>query len=73
MTRFFLLLFAAVGAILILFVSAIFCVARADVFITVEKSVQRMYVETPTDYYEWDVRQVEMVTIHPLAIFSHIF
>lgn len=29
--------------------------ACADVFITVDKSEQRMYVETPTDYYEWDV------------------
>ena len=29
--------------------------ASADVFITVDKSEQRMYVETPTDYYEWDV------------------
>ena len=55
MTRFFLLLFASIGAILILIGSAIFTIARADVFITVEKSVQRMYVETPTDYYEWDV------------------
>jgi lipoprotein-anchoring transpeptidase ErfK/SrfK len=30
-------------------------VANAEVFITVDKSDQRMYVETPTDYYEWDV------------------
>jgi lipoprotein-anchoring transpeptidase ErfK/SrfK len=30
-------------------------VANAEVFITVDKSEQRMYVETPTDYYEWDV------------------
>lgn len=29
--------------------------ASAEVFITVDKSEQRMYVETPTDYYEWDV------------------
>ena len=30
-------------------------VASAEVFITIDKSEQRMYVETPTDYYEWDV------------------
>lgn len=29
--------------------------ASAEVFITVDKSEQRMYVETPTEYYEWDV------------------
>lgn len=29
--------------------------ARADVFITIDKSEQRMYVETPTDYFEWNV------------------
>lgn len=29
--------------------------ARADVFITVDKSEQRMYVETTTEYFEWDV------------------
>lgn len=29
--------------------------ALADVFITIDKSEQTMYVETPTDYYEWDV------------------
>lgn len=29
--------------------------ASAEVFITVDKSDQRMYVETPTDYFEWDV------------------
>lgn len=30
-------------------------VASAEVFITIDKSEQRMYVETPTDYYEWNV------------------
>lgn len=29
--------------------------ASAEVFITIDKSEQRMYVETPTEYYEWDV------------------
>jgi lipoprotein-anchoring transpeptidase ErfK/SrfK len=29
--------------------------ARADVFITIDKSEQRMYVEAPNEYYEWDV------------------
>lgn len=30
-------------------------VASAEVYITIDKSEQRMYVETPADYYEWDV------------------
>ena len=29
--------------------------ARADVFITIQKSTQTMYVETPTDTYEWPI------------------
>ena len=29
--------------------------AKAEVFITVDKSEQRMYVETPTDRFVWDV------------------
>lgn len=43
---------------LFVMISALFAMttaASADVFITVDKSEQRMYVETPTDYYEWDV------------------
>lgn len=29
--------------------------AKAEVFITVDKSEQKMYVETPTDRFVWDV------------------
>jgi lipoprotein-anchoring transpeptidase ErfK/SrfK len=29
--------------------------ARAEVFITIQKSTQTMYVETPTDTYEWPI------------------
>ena len=39
-------------------ISALFAMttaASADVFITVDKSTQRMYVETPTDSFEWNV------------------
>lgn len=42
----------------LIMVAALFAMttaASADVFITVDKSEQRMYVETPNDYYEWDV------------------
>lgn len=55
MTRFFLLLFAFIGAIIILIASAIYSIANADVVITIVKSEQRMYVETPSDYFEWPV------------------
>jgi lipoprotein-anchoring transpeptidase ErfK/SrfK len=30
-------------------------IAKAEVFITIVKSEQRMYVETPTDNFVWDV------------------
>lgn len=30
-------------------------IAKADVLITIVKSEQKMYVETPTDTYEWDI------------------
>jgi lipoprotein-anchoring transpeptidase ErfK/SrfK len=30
-------------------------IARAEVDIVIDVSEQRMYVETPIDYYEWDV------------------
>jgi lipoprotein-anchoring transpeptidase ErfK/SrfK len=54
-TRFFMLLFAFIGAIIILIASAIYSIANADVVITIVKSEQRMYVETPSDYFEWPV------------------
>ena len=47
MTKFFVMIIAAM-----IFTANI---AHADVYITVDKSEQRMYVETPTDYFEWDV------------------
>lgn len=34
---------------------AITTVAHAEVYITIDKSEQRMYVEAPGEYYEWDV------------------
>lgn len=39
-------------------IAAIFMIvtgAKADVYITIDKSEQTMYVETPTDTYVWDV------------------
>lgn len=50
MIRFFLY-----ATIVVLAIFMIATGAKADVFITVVKSEQRMYVETPTDYYEWNV------------------
>ena len=50
MTKFFVMLTVVAAAIFML-VSG----AKADVFITIDKSEQRMYVETPTDSYVWDV------------------
>lgn len=43
---------------LFVMIAAVFMIvtgAKADVFITIDKSEQRMYVETPTDYYQWKV------------------
>ncbi len=42
-------------------------IANAEVFITVDKSEQRMYVETPTDYYEWDVSTARKGYITPVG------
>lgn len=44
------MLFALVVGITLLVIDA-----KANVFITVDKSTQQMYVETPTDSYVWDV------------------
>lgn len=50
MTKFFVMVFAVITGIILLIMDA-----KADVFITVDKSTQRMYVETPTDSFEWNV------------------
>jgi lipoprotein-anchoring transpeptidase ErfK/SrfK len=50
MIRFFVMLFALILGITLLALDA-----KADVFITIDKSTQQMYVETPTDSYVWDV------------------
>ena len=50
MARFLVMVCVIVFAIFTLVVGA-----KAEVYITVVKSEQRMYVETSTDYYEWDV------------------
>lgn len=50
MVRFFLY-----AAIVVLAIFMIVTGAKAEVFITVDKSKQKMYVETPLDYFEWDV------------------
>lgn len=50
MIRFFVMMFALITGIILLVLDA-----KADVFITVDKSTQQMYVETPTDSYVWDV------------------
>ena len=60
MTKFFVMLTVVVAAIFML-VSG----AKADVFITVDKSEQRMYVETPTDSYVWKVSTARKGYITP--------
>lgn len=50
MAKFLVMVCAVIFAIFTLVVGA-----KADVFITVDKSEQRMYVETPTDRFVWDV------------------
>lgn len=44
--------------------------ALADVFITIDKSEQTMYVETPTDYYEWDVSTARQGYRTPIGNFQ---
>lgn len=50
MAKFFTYLAIVAAAIFMLVTGA-----RAEVFITIDKSEQRMYVETPTDDYVWEV------------------
>jgi len=47
--------FIAVVAVVIAAIFMLVTGAKAEVFITVVKSDQIMYVETPTDTYEWKV------------------
>lgn len=50
MTRFFVMIAAVVFAIMWLVIDA-----KADVFITIDKSEQEMVVQTPEEVYVWDV------------------
>lgn len=50
MAKFLVMVCAVIFAIFTLVVGA-----KAEVFITIDKSEQRMYVETPTDSFVWDV------------------
>lgn len=50
MPRFLVIVCAAIFAMFALVVNA-----KAEVFITIDKSAQIMIVETPTDQYEWNV------------------
>ena len=50
MTRFIGMVFILIFAIFMLVVGA-----KAEVVITIQKSTQTMYVETPTDTYEWPI------------------
>lgn len=51
MARFLVVVCVIFMAIFILFTE----IARAEVDIVIDVSDQRMYVETPLDYHEWDV------------------
>ena len=50
MTKFLVMLTVVAAAVFMLVTGA-----KAEVFITIDKSAQIMIVETPTDQYEWDV------------------
>lgn len=50
MARLFVMVFAIIAAIMVWIIDA-----KADVIITVVKSQQRMYVETPTESFVWKV------------------
>ena len=51
MSRFLVTVCVTVAAIFILFTET----ARAEVDIVIDVSEQKMYVETPFEFYEWDV------------------
>ena len=44
--------------------------ANAELFITVDKSEQKMYVETPTDYFVWDVSTGKKGFLTPEGIYQ---
>jgi lipoprotein-anchoring transpeptidase ErfK/SrfK len=50
MTKFLVMLTVMAAAVFMLVTGA-----KAEVYITIDKSAQIMIVETPTDQYEWDV------------------
>ena len=60
MPKFLIIVCASIFAIFALVVNA-----KADVFITVDKSEQRMYVETPTDRFVWKVSTARKGYITP--------
>jgi|688.fasta_scaffold1589860_1 lipoprotein-anchoring transpeptidase ErfK/SrfK len=58
MTKFFVMLTVMAAAIFMLVTGAkagVESLGEHQVIIRIDKSEQKMYVETPTDYYEWDV------------------
>ena len=58
MTKFFVMLAVMAAAIFMLATgvkAGVEPLGEHEVIIRVDKSDQKMYVETPTDYYEWDV------------------
>lgn len=50
MSKFFVMVCVMIATIFMIVTGA-----KADVFITIDKSEQKMYVETPTDHFVWDV------------------
>lgn len=44
--------------------------ARAELFITVDISQQRMYVETPTDEYVWKISTARKGYVTPIGLYQ---
>lgn len=65
MAKFFVML-TVVAAAIFIFVTG----AKAEVFITIDKSEQRMYVETPTDDYVWKVSTARKGFRTPVGFFQ---
>lgn len=68
MARFFVMVFVVISMIFVLMIGA--KAANAEVFITIDKSEQRMYVETPMDSFVWKVSTARGGYVTPTGSFQ---
>ena len=73
MTKFFVMLAVMAAAIFMLVTGAragVEPLGEHEVIIRIDKSDQKMYVETPTDYFEWDVSTGKKGYRTPTGVFQ---